>query len=77
MRITHRALFSHYGQRRARPTKHHTPNRPFPTASYGATATQAYRYCPPCGTETAAVLHGYGHTCGDCGNTHYTEEGAE
>jgi hypothetical protein len=33
-------------------------------APYGAVAVQAFRHCPPCGVETAAVVHpGGAHTC--------------
>ncbi|MGW6481273.1 hypothetical protein ACWGDS_25830 [Streptomyces sp. NPDC055059] len=49
----------------------------FPAAPFRPVVTQAFRYCPPCGTTTAAVLHRDGHTCGDCGTTHYPEDGAE
>lgn len=38
---------------------------------------QAFRPCAPCGTETAAVLHRDGHTCGTCGHTTHLKDGAE
>lgn len=49
----------------------------FPAPPHGPAVTQAFRYCTPCRTETASVLHRDGHTCGDCGHTHYTEEGSD
>jgi hypothetical protein len=53
MRFTHRALVSHFGRHRA-------PRIPFPAGVFA----QAFRHCPPCGVETAAVLHTDGsHTC--------------
>ncbi|MFJ8995553.1 hypothetical protein ACIRQH_34755 [Streptomyces sp. NPDC102279] len=36
----------------------------FPQPAVGAAVTQGFRFCTPCGVETAAVLHpSGGHTC--------------
>ena len=67
-----RGLIRPTGQHRA-PTPRRAPM--FPPAPRCAVASTGFRYCPPCTTDTAAVLHPDGsHTCGDCGHTHHTEE---
>lgn len=38
----------------------------FPLPAPGAVVTQAFRFCRPCGVDTAAVLHANGtHTCAE------------
>jgi NADH pyrophosphatase NudC (nudix superfamily) len=68
-----RGLIRPTGQHRAIATRAEL----FSKASAGAVVTQAFRYCVPCQTETSAVLHRTGHTCGECGHTHYPQDGAE
>ncbi len=52
MKITYRALVSHYGH-------HRRTRRP-----HGALVDTAFRHCPVCGVETAAIVHRDGtHTC--------------
>lgn len=65
-----------------RPTGRHRTAEPtvrlaalFPPA--GRAVQQGFRDCPECGATTAAVLHRSSHTCGDCGHTHYPEDGAK
>jgi hypothetical protein len=53
VKLTYRALVSHYGQHRRQAPRPH-----------GAAVDQDFRFCPPCGVETAAVVHADGsHTC--------------
>lgn len=72
MALRLRGLIRPTGQHRAAPVASHAGL--FPAALPGPVITQAFRHCQPCGTDTAAVLHRDGHTCGDCGTTHYPEE---
>lgn len=69
------------GPGRHRPVRRTTPNDRaplFPPAPpTGGVVAHGFRYCTPCGTETVAVLHREGHTCGDCGCEHYTEEATD
>lgn len=48
------------------------------TTSPTGVVAHGFRHCLTCTTETVAILHRKGgHTCGDCGRDHYTEDGAE
>ncbi|MEV0525994.1 hypothetical protein AB0I66_21395 [Streptomyces sp. NPDC050439] len=63
-----------------RPVRRKTPSdrRPiFPPAPHTGVVPHGFRHCQQCGTDTVAILHREGHTCGDCGREHYTKDGAE
>ncbi|MCM1943188.1 hypothetical protein NC239_33795 [Streptomyces sp. G3] len=60
MKLTYRAVVSHFGRHRAHRATAHTG---FPPAVFGAVATQAFRHCRPCGGDVPVVLHPGAHTC--------------
>ncbi|WP_055696535.1 hypothetical protein [Streptomyces silaceus] len=59
----------------------HRPARPSgdraPLDPPSGAVRHGFRHCTPCGTDTVAILHRTGHTCGDCGHEHYTDEGGD
>lgn len=78
MKLTTRHLIRGKGGHRRRPAADIVPLAAFfPPAPETGVVTQAFRDCPSCGAETAAVLHRDSHTCGDCGHTHHPEDGTE
>lgn len=66
------------GPGRHRPVRRKTPSARvpiFPPAPHSTgVVAHGFRHCLTCTTETVAVLHRDGHTCGDCGRVHHTDE---
>lgn len=62
-----------------RGTGRHRPARPAhdrqPVLGPAGVLKYGFRPCGPCTTETVSVIHRTGHTCGDCGTVHHTDEG--
>lgn len=68
MKLTYRALVSHYGRHRPKPVTVPLSQLlgPPPLSPVSGVLTQAWDDCTPCGKATAGVLHKDGWTCGEC-----------
>lgn len=63
------------GPGRHRPVRRTTASDRTPIFTPAGVVAYGFRHCLTCSTEIASVLHPKGgHTCGDCGRVHYTDE---